>query len=661
MMHDRNDDDNDDDDEKEDRMQGKLSPPIGLINPSGTACYINASLLLLCYTCTPIVTHYIHHQSTVSDTECRTCMTQDSNHNSLSNRRMDEFEYELILLLCRILCVNSDRNEDEVITKATVVVVDPTRFYQSLLLPRHQMNDRRNQNSILRNIRYTKCDDAVTTLIQLIQFLQEKSFNDDDVVSLEANIETVQPHQEQQQQKRIVPPSPQFNLVDRLLLSGKVYSVLTGFASKNITATTTTTTTTATNTSTTSNTAHTEATDTKSDSTRTKVLKVRPLTNPLPVHITPLRRQQPHPDMSCCGGGCTGTVYPSLQEVLHNALCTEQTVEGYTWHEMNRRSNTEDAAVDHVMQDETVRTMTTTRRLHVLSFPPIFMIHLQRFTMKSESCENDYSNYNNINADDLESIPSDPGATDSAQGTSIVTPIEDSTSHILIPELLDMSIYMSTQQPEQEFDDVSFHGNSKPSATIAVNTTTDAPSSIATISRNQNGNDQYHLVGGILHIHDYNDREEQPIGHYVTVIKKKVGEKQQWYLIDDEIVVPVSIDQVILWLGGGWYSDNTKSDNIDDNDRSSTRQFARGILLVYHRNNYEPTLDEIGTAAWNGFKASMINNPPFVRKQTLASPLQSDISSASMEALSPGAVAATKAQHVITNSYWLDSSSDDDD
>lgn len=83
----------------------------------------------------------------------------------------------------------------------------------------------------------------------------------------------------------------------------------------------------------------------------------------------------------------------------------------------------------------------------------------------------------------------------------------------------------------------------RPTVTIAAVTTTTSSS----LSRTpcNNCDDRYQLVGGILHIHDYDDdgTDEGSIGHYVTVVRQRSNEFQyQWYVIDDELVTPVSME-----------------------------------------------------------------------------------------------------------------------
>lgn len=61
---------------------------------------------------------------------------------------------------------------------------------------------------------------------------------------------------------------------------------------------------------------------------------------------------------------------------------------GYSWNHMSHAD------------DDSASSTVTTRRLHVLSFPPIFVIQLQRFTSKGGSSGTHRSN-TNIHVDEV--------------------------------------------------------------------------------------------------------------------------------------------------------------------------------------------------------------------------------------------------------------------
>jgi hypothetical protein len=86
-------------------------------------------------------------------------------------------------------------------------------------------------------------------------------------------------------------------------------------------------------------------------------------------------------------------------------------------------------------------TNTTTRQLHVLSFSPIFMIDLLRFTITSERHEIDHNDHT-IKADDFGTTHFDSAFSAPhfpAHVTSKLKPMEDSMSRIQIPDKLDTS------------------------------------------------------------------------------------------------------------------------------------------------------------------------------------------------------------------------------
>jgi Ubiquitin carboxyl-terminal hydrolase len=292
---------------------------------------------------------------------------------------------------------------------------------------------------------------------------------------------------------------------DTMLYSGRVRTVLRGTSSR------TTTTTTPTN---------------------IKYLKERTLTNPYPLPI--LRA-------SSTDGG-PKTTFTSLVDALQDAFCTEHVVEGYTW--SNHPPNDDETGRTPISNTDTTTT-TTTKRLFVTSIPPIFMIHLQRFTIQNHSCH----------------APRDPplGATECVETVTSMS----------IPAILDVSSFLSSTFPMAD------------------------PVSSVTSSGAGGDSWMYHLRGGLLHISqdpsdrmEYNKCDDAYVGHYVAVIPSP-DHTQEWYVVDDDRVLPVSLEQVLLWLGGDWYSLDTDTDD-DDHASVPKSSYARGILLVYHVMRDQP-------------------------------------------------------------------------
>ena len=91
---------------------------------------------------------------------------------------------------------------------------------------------------------------------------------------------------------------------------------------------------------------------------RTKQLKERRLANPFPLPL-------PRDDESINNR--------SLHSALQQAFCDEQIVHEYKWHPTT--------ATDHNGKPNS--KWTTYKRMHVTAFPPIFMLHLQRFELSN--------------------------------------------------------------------------------------------------------------------------------------------------------------------------------------------------------------------------------------------------------------------------------------
>jgi Ubiquitin carboxyl-terminal hydrolase len=687
------------------------SPPIihGLSNPTGTTCYINTSLLVLCYTLQPIVLAYFsilieqqeeEEEQQQQQGEGRTPSAaldivkdeekvHHNNNNSLNQyrhlprRQQQQQRREFINVLCQILvlqqCDEDSTHDSYPPTQQQQrqhyfrKAIDPTKFYQSFqrhTSPKHQSSSQRSQSThpqstcVLSSIQYDTYGDAVSTLIRLLQYVLESvslSYNTSNNTDLhhdnsnkDEENRTVQETGETSSVGIVFPSSTQRmqHTFQTMLYSGRVYSVL-----------------------------YTTTEHDHNNQQKFKVLKQRSLFNPLPV---PIRRNcnnsnhnnhRHHTSHSPSGAAAAAAVvvvttdtniFTSLQDAMYDLFCTEHIVNGYQWNKpttattnandtvaSERNTKWEDEGENDLLTTTATTTAPTitTRRLQVVSFPPIFMIHLQRFTMKSSS--------------------------------KYVQPIEDVTSHIQIPDILNVSDYYETlQQPNpanvQNVDHVEYHDDD---------------------DIHHRNDDMYHLVGGIVHIHDYDGEDPrsddhpcnydaevesiipQNIGHYVTVVKRRRRQQQcpeqsdedQWYVIDDETVTPVSSQQVLLWLGGGWYecsdcSDcNTKCETVlhndgrpdNENGGSSSHLFARGVLLMYHRTDLvvsDTNLTDVASSMtkWMAHEATTLKSSLSELHQHFPSiPVLTDL---------PGVRSPTDLG--VKHSYWFDydtDTSDDDE
>jgi Ubiquitin carboxyl-terminal hydrolase len=191
--------------------------------------------------------------------------------------------------------------------------------------------------------------------------------------------------------------------------------------------------------------------------------------------------------------------------------------------------------------------VTTTKRCHVTRLPPIFLIHLQ-------------------------------GRHRHAPESMCV----DGKDSMEIPTFLDGSDYLSSSE-----EDASI-----------INTSASSASRL------------FHLRGGILHIcHRGACGEElgdDSIGHYVVIVSTTpIGtDLPEWYLIDDENVISVSLKQVLLWMAGDWYTPDFK-DDLDAKDEL----YARAILLVYHREDLPDIVDSLSLSLFHQTTANLRCSP----------------------------------------------------
>lgn len=569
-MHTLNCDDNRDNNNEDHSLQ-QLLPQLsikGMINPNHTSCYINSTISLLCYTIQPVVIQFLqeyHRYKEFLPTAYRANTTDDTTATTTLN----ELEQEYVQLLCNIMYNDGNNNKTTVANhNNNKKVINPRHFYALLL----------SSSTFRHNVHPTSGGgDAVSTFIYLVQLLvaiSNKMYNSVDHTTnekyseKEANDDTKST--KHQCHHTYTPESTRVqDTCNSLLYSGSMYTSITEYIS--------TTTTTR------------KETGIKFIRNRTKQLKTRLLWNPLTVPITKsipmnefidtkknnkndgdvvshLQRTTINStiDNRNADLSTTNVVVSSLQEAFYNLLCTDQVIRGnYHW-KSSSETNTIDSNtgiinsknISNDVADDSDDSKLTTEKVyckkyHVQQFPPVLTIHLQRFAIHSGI-------------------------------TYIPQPIEDSTSHIKIPEMINVISYIENKSSTKVTIE-NVIGN------VNIDDNTDS-TSLEQQSR-------YQLVGGILHIHDYgttsdddvNDEttDNHPvIGHYVSVIRQRqvhdnnIG-NDKWCLIDDEIVSTVSIEQVLTWLGGGWYQNPIFKNNESCEDRNE-RLHARGILLVYH-------------------------------------------------------------------------------
>jgi Ubiquitin carboxyl-terminal hydrolase len=418
----------------------------GLYNRTGTTCYINSALLILCYTFEPIISTFLSIITCSIHDNIKQKETQPQ--QSIIDVKQITIIKEFITVIQELLDISkfSIDDDDNHIQQHSIVVVDPIRFYQSI-----RRNDNNKCFCALSSIQYETFGDVISTFIHLLQFLLDIEKMTVDIALLSS----------------LSSPSSSTlqNVYNTLLYSGQMYSVITGewtCPGKNSTI------------------------------TKKKQLKLRILFNPLPL---PIITQQHNDDVS---------IFPSLMDALHDMFMNEHMIDGYQWISMDDNNTGVNISDDNI---PITTHISTKRRYHILSFPPIFMIQLQRFT---------------INKND---------------NNQFIRPIENSTTPtMIIPETLHMSEFIQ-QQP------------SSPSSSTTTRTTSND------INLDHDEKMTYKLVGGIIHIHNYdNDTvnnnnnneydnvEEKHIGHYVTVLQQQ----KQWYLIDDDEVTCVSLEQVLL-------------------------------------------------------------------------------------------------------------------
>jgi hypothetical protein len=97
----------------------------------------------------------------------------------------------------------------------------------------------------------------------------------------------------------------------------------------------------------------------------------------------------------------------------------------------------------------------------------------------------------------------------------------------------------------------------------------------------------YNLMGGILHVEDDNDNDDQEGGHYVTLVRgpqeegEGEGGETQWYLVDDDQVVQVDQENALQMLGGG-----------PARHQAGAAPYMRGLLLVYQQLHPFPKVEE---------------------------------------------------------------------
>jgi Ubiquitin carboxyl-terminal hydrolase len=251
-------------------------------------------------------------------------------------------------------------------------------------------------------------------------------------------------------------------LQTELIHSGRVYSVLTA-----------------------------QPLDDRPDPKVSKQLKERRLANPYPLQL-PQRRKDEN---------------VSLLDALASAFQKAHTVDGYRW-------------PTNIVPEGEHDEWTTTKRLHVAAFPPIFMIHLQRFELFS-STERSPTARTKVQLGESE-------------GINVLT-------------TMDLDQFLS-----QALESTSVEANYR-----------------------------YNLAGGILHVTDPDQEQnnDEEGGHYIAV----ACSHGQWYLIDDDSTHLVSVNQVCSWLSGDWYTPPPSSDDSGSRIQSGS-YLCGVLLVYHHTN-----------------------------------------------------------------------------
>lgn len=350
----------------------------GILNVTGTACHVNAALIVLGHALRPLATAIIHAASH-SPSEETTSITR---HTSTVNNAL--LLFELGSFLQELMCNEADKVPHE------YDAIDPTQIVSDIL-----RNDQNNSNKVecernltspvdpsrlYKVLRATiglepnDLGDAVTALIQLLNHVAANSkavmLVDDESVS---SARDLQPGKEQQADGQTDLPlqSPVLllpRLLDNLLDSGRTFSLLTGRQARK------------------SGSQQNSNTESSQFLVQTKRLKERRLFNPFPLPMPPFLK---------------------FVEVLRLAFCESHPVQQYNWPaleavktENGDRENGNEGAVENSTE------WITSKRTHVTSFPPIFMFHLQRRELVSnqqiEDCDGIQGNEDGGDSTNLE-------------------------------------------------------------------------------------------------------------------------------------------------------------------------------------------------------------------------------------------------------------------
>ena len=434
----------------------------GLRNTTGTACHLNAALMVwrhcLDFLGDPDVVELwlsldASHAEDPDDSEDLLGVSNNAQQEQNPDTSSSESQVNNLPEDARQSIIACWRRIFRALSEEnTTTAVDPTDFYDQL----QRLSNRRSRRSgtIIHKLDAHNLGDAVLALerlLQLVLMTPPWNCNNRNTNSNSDNL-----------------PLLYYNA---LLGAGRVQSVLTGTK--------------------------------RGYKSRTKRLPERPLANPFPLPLTAIA-ETTTTTTTTNNNNVTSDVF-NLRTVLQRALLHEQPVlgDGYAWPE-TRPSDC--AMVGH---------WQTTRRQCVRQFPPIWMLHLQRFGVVADS-----------------TTTTTPTFSQQQPYRRLQLQAIDGQQCWTIPATLDVREYLAVDRDDDP------HPTTTQQSTI------------------------FHLRGGILHVSEPTDHRSDPnsigieeneeeSGHYVAVICQ---DNNQWCLVDDDHVQSnLPLDRVLRWLGGDWY------------------------------------------------------------------------------------------------------------
>lgn len=469
-------------------------PVIGIKNSSGTACHISSSFIILYYCLHPIMdVIQVWYDHVVVINN----EYDESNHNNQYKFIHDLIQFMKEIQYCQNQNVDNVNNNNK--------AVNPIDFYFNIKETLHiEAND---------------FGDAITTLNKILYHITK-------------TITYYQSNNNMESQFSLLLSNDIKSLIDTILYNGTTQSILCGtkmIETKD---------------------GFTKMNNDNNDNKRYRIMKqikklqIQSLCNPI---ILPIP---------------TDVESISLMDIIQHVLYDHRIIEGeYNWN--NGTNFIEQIESYNCTDDDISETANvtdkwkTTKCMGVMQYPPIVMLHLQRFHMISTT----------------------------STGRSQLKPLN---TNVEIPLSINLSV------PDTDMivkDKLEF-----------PTTTQECPLKINT----------YELIGGIIHVTDndndnqldttttWYDELENEYGHYVSVIRREVvvednNHHYQWFLINDEHVIMIT-ENIMLQLLGGKKVEETIHNDIDNDDNNKTSKETtidfgtyRGVLLVYQQIDYLQT------------------------------------------------------------------------